>query len=89
LSFISRHIQQYRSEYGEKKAINELKKHLAWYCKGLTRAAALRNDIFRATTLFRLEDTIKTAFQTDTSIKDIKGAHYGTECPPESSAIAV
>ena len=86
LSVILRHIECYRGEYGEKKAVNELKKHLAWYCKGLPHAAALRGDIFRATTLRKLEETMKTAFQTDPLLK---GETYGTQCPSEHSAIAL
>ena len=64
-STISRHIERFRKHYGDKKASADLKKHLAWYCKGLPCSAPLRNDIFRATTLAELEKIMIKAFKTD------------------------
>jgi len=65
-STVIRHIESYREEYGEKKATNDLKKHLAWYCKGLPGAASLRNVFFRAPTFTILKQTAQTTFQPDT-----------------------
>jgi tRNA-dihydrouridine synthase B len=65
-STVFRHIENYREEYGERKATNDLKKHLAWYCKGLPGAASLRNVFFRAPTFAILKQTAQTAFHSDT-----------------------
>jgi tRNA-dihydrouridine synthase B len=86
LSVVVRHVESYCLEYGEEKAADELKKHLAWYCKGLPCAAAMRNDIFRASTMVNLKKIILTAFQASQSSK---GDRHGTQCHSEHSAIAL
>jgi tRNA-dihydrouridine synthase B len=83
---ISRHMQRYLEKYGDKKAVNDLKKHLAWYCRGLPGAATVRNDIFRSTSIARLEKLMAMAFQKETSPK---GDLYGTWCAAEHSTIAL
>jgi tRNA-dihydrouridine synthase B len=62
VSTIFQHLHRFLAEYGEKKAINELKKHIAWYCKNIPKAATLRNAVFRAHTITELEETIKNSF---------------------------
>jgi tRNA-dihydrouridine synthase B len=44
------HIGQFKELQGEKKAAAEMKKHAAWYVRGLPGAAGLRTRIFRAKT---------------------------------------
>ena len=44
------HIRRYKKLYGEKKAAAEMKKHAAWYIRGLAGASGLRAKIFRAKT---------------------------------------
>jgi tRNA-dihydrouridine synthase len=65
LSVIKRHIKRFYERYGERKASTDLKKHLAWYCKGISCAASLRNEIFKATTVNELETAIISAFRTN------------------------
>jgi tRNA-dihydrouridine synthase B len=65
---VTRHLSEYRTKYGDKKAVNDLKKHLSWYCKGLPRAAFYRKDIFHAKTMAALEETIRKAFHPDVNL---------------------
>jgi nifR3 family TIM-barrel protein len=57
-----RHINEYRERYGEYRASREMKKHLAWYIKGMEGASQLRNRIFRARGTATLENVLKEAF---------------------------
>jgi tRNA-dihydrouridine synthase B len=43
-----RHLQLFRERYGERHAVREMKKHLAWYIKGTAGASQCRDRIFRA-----------------------------------------
>ena len=45
------HCQRLVDRKGEKKAMPEMRKHLAWYLKGLPRTAALKGALFRCTSL--------------------------------------
>jgi tRNA-dihydrouridine synthase B len=45
-----RHIQRYRARHGETAAAKEMKKHCAWYTRGLPAAAGLRREFFAAST---------------------------------------
>lgn len=42
------HLKLFVEHFGEKAAVKEMKKHLAWYIKGFQDASILRNQIFRA-----------------------------------------
>ena len=42
------HLKRYREHYGERRASSEMKKHAAWYIKGLPGASVTRNILFRA-----------------------------------------
>jgi tRNA-dihydrouridine synthase B len=44
----ARHLRLFTEAHGEKRACGEMKKHAAWYIKGLPGAAALRTTIFSA-----------------------------------------
>ncbi|MGM0461755.1 MAG: tRNA dihydrouridine synthase DusB [Fibrobacterota bacterium] len=44
------HFMDYAGFYGEDKACKDMKKHLAWYIKGLPGATGMRNRIFRSQT---------------------------------------
>ncbi len=59
LTVISRHIQYATAFKGERQAVRELRKHLAWYTKGLPHAAAVRDQIFKATTVEDARTLIK------------------------------
>jgi tRNA-dihydrouridine synthase B len=59
---VMEHLRRYIEVNGEKAAIAEMKKHVAWYIKGLPGATSLRNGIFRAATIRELEEKIQMAF---------------------------
>ena len=58
------HIAMVRSHYGEKRAIKEMRKHVAWYLKGLKHATEYRDRVFRAKTTEELESVVKEAWAT-------------------------
>ena len=53
------HIELLCSLKGEKKGILEARKHACWYIKGISGAAALRNDINCATSFSQMESVLK------------------------------
>jgi tRNA-dihydrouridine synthase B len=57
-----RHIALFREKFGEKHAAREMKKHAAWYIKGIPGASLLRDKIFRAQSSMELEDAVKAVF---------------------------
>jgi nifR3 family TIM-barrel protein len=63
-SSIRSHFERYRERYGDKKALADLKKHFAWYCKGMPGATTFRNEIFRATTAAEIEKIMTKAFNS-------------------------
>jgi tRNA-dihydrouridine synthase B len=58
-----RHIALFREWYGEEHAAREMKKHCAWYIKGLPGAAGLRNDLFKAKSTSQLEEILSNYFE--------------------------
>jgi len=52
------HLRRYAASYGEPRAIREMKKHLAWYIKGMPGAAESRNALFRAQSTAHQEEII-------------------------------
>jgi tRNA-dihydrouridine synthase B len=57
------HITMVRDHYGEKRAIKELRKHIAWYIKGLKNATEYRDQVFRANTTKELEGIVEEALK--------------------------
>jgi nifR3 family TIM-barrel protein len=53
------HVRRYRQLYGEKKAAADLKKHTAWYIKGLPAAASVRTRIFLSKTTAEIERALE------------------------------
>ncbi len=62
-SFASRHLQLYKEYHGEKRAAKEMKKHLAWYVKGMPAAGGLRKDFFSSQTTGELKSILDRYFQ--------------------------
>ncbi len=60
---INTHIQYAVKYKGEKYGITEMRKHLAWYTKGMRSAAAMRDKIFKATTLLEAQQLINDLFE--------------------------
>ena len=49
IDVMKRHLELAVQMNGERKGILEMRKHLAWYIKGVKNAAALRNELFKLT----------------------------------------
>ncbi len=52
------HLTMYRDEYGEFRAAKEMKKHIAWYLKGIPGSAEARRTVFTAQTTEQLEEVL-------------------------------
>ncbi|RLB72376.1 MAG: tRNA dihydrouridine synthase DusB [Deltaproteobacteria bacterium] len=59
---ILKHGNLLRDEYGEKTGLLFYRKHLAWYSKGLTGAAAFRHHLFTLNSFAELENAINDLF---------------------------
>ena len=59
---ILKHGDLLRDEYGDKTGLLLYRKHLAWYSKGLTGAAAFRQHLFTLTSFTELESAINNLF---------------------------
>ncbi|MBN2035390.1 MAG: tRNA dihydrouridine synthase DusB [Chitinispirillaceae bacterium] len=55
------HIAMVRDYYGEKKAVKEIRKHVAWYLKGHRKATPYRDRVFRAGSTAELEQVVMEA----------------------------
>lgn len=64
LEIIERHIKYAVTFKGEQYGIRELRKHLAWYTKGIHGAATARDRIFKASTTEEALSLIKQYFDT-------------------------
>lgn len=56
------HVKMYREIHGERKAVGEMKKHVAWYVKGLAGAGELKKKVFAAAITFEIEEIVKKYF---------------------------
>lgn len=62
MQIINRHLEYAIASKGESHGVRELRKHLAWYTKGLRCAAAARNQIFKAETAEEAFSLVKHFF---------------------------
>jgi tRNA-dihydrouridine synthase len=58
-----RHLDLAASDRGPKRAVLEMRKHIAWYLKGMPMARALRDRANRATTPDQLKQVLAAARQ--------------------------
>jgi len=63
LSVALRHLELFMSLSGEAVAVREMRKHFAWYAKGIPSAARFRNDINRIDTKQGLVNALHLFFQ--------------------------
>ncbi len=61
-AIVMQHIHEYRETYGEHRASREMKKHVAWYFKGMTGVSRLRRRVFTAHSSFELEELVEEYF---------------------------
>lgn len=59
-----RHLALMVENKGEKSAVREMRKHAAWYTKGLRDAAKARDQINKADSVERLEEILSEWFQS-------------------------
>jgi len=57
-----RHLSLFREKYGEFFTAREMKKHIAWYIKGVPGASQQRDKIFRGTSSIELEEALLAVF---------------------------
>jgi len=50
------HLRLFREKWGEERAAAEMKKQIAWYCKGVPGVGAMRGRIFQTRTTVELEE---------------------------------
>ncbi len=63
MTLAEKHLDLYKEKYGIERAEKEMKKHLAWYIKGVIGASVMRDRLFRAENykeLLEIIDEIKT-----------------------------
>jgi nifR3 family TIM-barrel protein len=58
-----KHLDMLLEIKDERVAVQEMRKHAAWYLKGLPKAGLVRNEIMRAETKVELETILKTYLQ--------------------------
>lgn len=58
LAFARNHLHMFIGEFGEKRAAKEMKKHIAWYTKGVPGASRVRDSIFRSDSAGSLTEII-------------------------------
>jgi len=59
LDVLEQHIRAAVDEYGEQRATRMMRKHAAWYLRGIPNAASIRNRVFSATTLVQYLNIIE------------------------------
>lgn len=71
LKMVLLHINMFRDEFGEIRAYSEMKKHCAWYLRGLPGVSALRNQIFRSQSTSELIELMINYFETESNSTNI------------------
>jgi tRNA-dihydrouridine synthase len=59
---VREHIDLFIRHYGAPRAAREMKRHVAWYIKGVPGAAGIRDRLFRSTTLEQLNGVVDDVF---------------------------
>jgi len=67
---ILKHGELLRNEYGEKTGLLFYRKHLAWYSKGMSNAAAFRHSLFTMNNFAELERAINNLFPATQTIQN-------------------
>lgn len=56
------HLQWHREQFGDRKTLFEMRKHLCWYARGMTGASHFRADLQQANDLQQLLEKVDTFF---------------------------
>ena len=65
LTAINLHFDLFLTTFGPRKAVRDLRKHLAWYSRGLPGAAQFRSDVMRLQSIEEIRSAV-AAFFTST-----------------------
>lgn len=57
------HLELHRTQFGEHKALLEMRKHLCWYARGLSGASHYRATLQKISDIAQLRDATRTFFQ--------------------------
>lgn len=61
---IIRHLEMEVKQKGEKTAVREMRKHIAWYIKGMKEATKIREKINTLQTKKEVEDCLTEYFKS-------------------------
>jgi nifR3 family TIM-barrel protein len=64
------HLQLHREQFGDRKTIFEMRKHLCWYARGLPGAGRYRAGLQKVTTIEQLLETTRTFFNEAETLSD-------------------
>ncbi len=56
------HLDLHLAQFGEHKALLEMRKHMSWYARGLSGASHFRSALQQITTISQLQETTKSFF---------------------------
>lgn len=62
LQVILRHLQRHREQFGDKKTVLEMRKHLCWYARGLDGASHFRAALQKTEQLEQVQELAKLFF---------------------------
>jgi tRNA-dihydrouridine synthase B len=52
------HLKEYFKKNGERRAKNDMKRHIVWYLRGIPNASLIRNKIFRSNSIDDMENLL-------------------------------
>ena len=84
MNIILRHYDAMQSHYGKELGIRNMRKHIAWYSKGLPGSAEFRASIFTSTDADSVVDYVRTFFEPLIE----RGYSSDTKCPDRNSKAA-
>ncbi len=61
------HLQYHRQQFGDLKAMYEMRKHFSWYARGLSGASRFRSELQRTETIAQLIERASAFFQATES----------------------
>jgi nifR3 family TIM-barrel protein len=59
------HLQWHREQFGDRKTLFEMRKHLSWYVRGLNGASQFRGELQKATDVAQLINQVNRFFSED------------------------
>ena len=69
IDMIIRHMSMIIDLKGEQRGIREMRKHIAWYIKGMPNSAHIKEKVFKAVTYTEVVDILSSFLQCNNVIK--------------------